>query len=144
MAAYTKVIVIGNLGRDIETNYTENGILRVNFSVASTSRVKQDHTNWFRVTAWRKLAETCVTLAERGALRKGSQVYVFGDIDLIEYKGQTGMKYSMDVNADDVVILGSKAEREAAEGNRPVSAGSGFVAPFDPFGVTSGNKDPWQ
>ena len=61
---YQTTIVVGYLGRDPEMRYTSSGVPVTNFSIATTRKwTSQDgtpgeKTTWFRVTAWRKLAET--------------------------------------------------------------------------------------
>jgi len=76
---YQKIIIIGNLGRDPEMRYTASGQPVTNFSVATNyswtdqEGQQQERTTWFKVTAWRKLAETC-----NQYLVKGQQVLVEG------------------------------------------------------------------
>ena len=76
---YQKITIIGNLGRDPQTRYTQDGTPVTSFSVATNRRwSKADGTQgeqvvWFRVSAWRKLAETCGEY-----LKKGRQVLVEG------------------------------------------------------------------
>jgi single-strand DNA-binding protein len=68
---YHKIILVGNLGRDPEMRYTADGTPVTNFSVASTERWMQDgqqqeRTIWWRVSAWRRLAETCNQYLSKG------------------------------------------------------------------------------
>ena len=76
---YEKVIIIGRLGQDPEMRYTPSGQPVTSFSVATNyswtdqEGQQQDRTTWFRVSAWRKLAETC-----NQYLVKGQQVLVEG------------------------------------------------------------------
>lgn len=115
-----KVTIIGNLGRDPETRYTPSGALNVQFSVAASRRWRdsqgqdQENTTWFRITAWGRLAETMVTLSERGALTKGKQVYVEGRIEAREYTGSDGqVRTSLDVNASEIQLLGSRQDNQS-------------------------------
>ncbi|MGC9521030.1 MAG: single-stranded DNA-binding protein [Anaerolineae bacterium] len=77
--SYQKVIIVGNLGSDPEMRYTPDGTPVTSFSVATNRRwTNQDgsqgeETVWFRVTAWRRLAETAAQY-----LSKGRQVLVEG------------------------------------------------------------------
>jgi len=130
MAGLAKVTLIGNLGRDPETRYTPSGALNVQFSVATNRRwtdqngQQQERTTWFRVTAWRRLAETLVQLAEQGALVKGKQVYVSGSIEAREYQDQNNLtRTSLDVTADDLLLLGSRQDFEGGA-QRPVAGGT--------------------
>lgn len=76
---YQKVTIIGNLGRDPEMRYTPDGTPVTNFSVATNRRwtsadgSQGEETVWFRVTAWRRMAEVC-----NEYLSKGRQVFVEG------------------------------------------------------------------
>lgn len=135
MAGVAKITLIGNLGRDPETRYTPSGVMNVQFSMAVTRRwtdqggQQQERTTWFRVTAWRRLAETLDQLTQNGALVKGKQVYVLGTIESREYQDKDGItRTSLDVTADDVVLLGSRADAEGGgarpQGNRPDSFGT--------------------
>lgn len=120
MASYAKVTIVGNVGRDPETRYTPSGAMNVNFSVATNRRFRdssgqdQERTTWFRVTAWGRLAETLDGLTQRGFLSRGKQVLVDGRIELREYNDpQTNeRRSSLDVTANEVQLLGSRADSE--------------------------------
>jgi single-strand DNA-binding protein len=122
MAGISKVILVGNLGRDPETRYTPNGTMNVQFSLAVSRRFRdssgqdQDRTTWFRVTAWGKLAETVDRLSQSGYLAKGKQVYVEGRLESREYKDQQGeTRFSLDVNATELQLLGSRGDAEGGQ-----------------------------
>ena len=71
---YQKVQIIGRLGRDPEMRYLTNGTPVVSFSVATdrawtdSDGAKQVKTTWFKVSAWRRLAETCNQYLTKGRL----------------------------------------------------------------------------
>lgn len=120
---YAKVQVIGNLGRDPETRYTKSGTMNVSFSVAASRRftdssgTQQERTTWFRVTAWSKLAETMDRFAQDGSLAKGQRVFVSGRLESSEYTNQQGeAKTSLDISADDILLLGSRADSAGNQG----------------------------
>jgi single-strand DNA-binding protein len=79
---YQRVIIVGNLGQDPQMRYTQSGVPVTSFSVATNRRwTNQDgsrgeETVWFRVSAWRGLAETC-----NEYLEKGRQVLVEGRLN---------------------------------------------------------------
>lgn len=79
---YQKIIIIGNLGGDPQMRYTQDGTPVTSFSVATNRRwtsqsgEPRERTTWFRVSAWRKLAETC-----NQYLNKGSKVFIEGEIE---------------------------------------------------------------
>jgi single-strand DNA-binding protein len=126
MAGLCKVIVVGNLGRDPEKRYTQDGRPITRFSVAATTRRKerdgewQDHTEWFNVTVFSRQAET---LAER--LVKGTRVYVEGRLESRTYETQNGGKgFAMDIVANEVLPLDSRPRAEGEFGDyEPASAG---------------------
>ena len=86
-----KVILVGNLGDDPETKYTQGGMAVTSASLATTSVRKdkegnsQERTEWHRLKFFGKVAEIAGEY-----LRKGSQVYVEGSIRYDEFTGQDG------------------------------------------------------
>ena len=76
---YQKIIIIGNLAQDPEMRYTSDGTPVTSFSIATNQRwtnedgSQGEETTWWRITAWRRLAETC-----NEYLQKGRQVLVEG------------------------------------------------------------------
>ncbi|MEJ7761915.1 MAG: single-stranded DNA-binding protein [Thermomicrobiales bacterium] len=132
MAGISKVILIGNLGRDPETRYTPSGAMNVQFSIAVSRRYtdssgqQQEQTNWFRVTGWGKLAETMDGLTQRGALTKGKQVYVEGRLDAREYQDNAGQtRTSLDVNATEIQLLGQRGDSDGGVGGGTSGSGGG-------------------
>ncbi|QDH69393.1 single-stranded DNA-binding protein [Marilutibacter alkalisoli] len=107
-----KVILVGNLGNDPDTKYTQGGMAVTRISLATTSVRKdregntQERTEWHRVVFFGKLGEIAGEY-----LRKGSQVYVEGSIRYDKYTGQDGVeKYSTDIIADEMQMLGGRGE----------------------------------
>jgi single-strand DNA-binding protein len=140
MASVSKVILVGNLGRDPETRFTPNGTMNVTFTMATNRRWNdqsgqlQERTTWFRVTAWGRLAETVNNLAQQNYLAKGRQVYVMGNLEAQEYVDRQGQnRTSLDVRADEIQLLGGRGDGEAG--------GSGERSPEDqsaPSGESGG------
>ncbi len=120
-----KVILVGNLGNDPETKYTQGGMAVTKVSLATTSVRKdkegntQERTEWHRVTFFGKLGEIAGEY-----LRKGSQVYVEGSLRYDKYTGQDGVeKYFTDIIADEMQMLGGRSEGGASGGEqRPARA----------------------
>lgn len=103
-----KVILVGNLGNDPDTKYTQAGMAITRISLATTSVRKdkegsqQERTEWHRVVFFGKLGEIAGEY-----LRKGSSVYVEGSIRYDKFTGQDGVeKYSTDIVADEMQMLG--------------------------------------
>src|SRR5436853_4392429 len=105
-----KVLLIGNLGKDPEMKYTPSGNPVTTFSVAVSRNWRtpdgenKEETEWFRIVAWEKLAETC-----NEYLRKGSKVYLEGRLQTREFQGQDGQQRQMvEVVANEMIILDSR------------------------------------
>jgi len=99
-----KIMLIGNLGRDPELNYTPSGVAVAKFSLAvnhvskSSTGEKQTETEWFNIVAWRQLAETC-----NNYLHKGSKVFIEGRLTQRKYTDRNGAeRISIDVVANDM------------------------------------------
>ncbi len=100
MSGINKVILIGNLGNDIEIKYSQSGQAIVNLSIATSESwtdrntgQKQEHTEWHRVTLFGKLAEIA-----NQYLHKGSKVYVEGKLQTRKWQDDKGNdRYSTDI-----------------------------------------------
>ena len=113
------VILIGNLGADPEVRYTQDGTAAASFTVATTERWKgkdgqmQEHTEWHRVTAWRRLAEICGEY-----LQKGSRVYIEGKLQTRKWQDQQGNdRFTTEIIAREMKILsGGKGKSDSGSG----------------------------
>ena len=88
-----KVILIGNLGRDPEVRTFQNGGKVCNFSIATSetwkdrnSGERQERTNWHNIVIFN---ENLAQIAEQ-YLRKGSKVYVEGQLETRKWQDQAG------------------------------------------------------
>ena len=113
-----KVILVGNLGNDPETKYTQGGMAVTTLSLATTSVRKdrdgntQERTEWHRVKLFGKLGEIAGEY-----LKKGRQVYIEGSIRDDKFTGQDGVeKYFTDIVADEMQMLGGGGEGGGAGG----------------------------
>ena len=106
-----KLFIIGNLTRDPELRSTRDGTPVCTFTVAVSRRQKsaeagKPDADFFRVTAWRALGESCGKY-----LAKGRKVGVTGSVSVNTYTAQDGStRASMEVVADDVEFLSPKSE----------------------------------
>ena len=87
-----KVILVGNLGQDPEVRYLSNGSAVANFSIATSESWKdkqtgeqKDKTEWHRIVVFGKLAEIAGEY-----VKKGSQVYIEGQLQTRKWQDQTG------------------------------------------------------
>ena len=102
-----KIVIIGNLTRDPETGTTRDGTNWTRFSVAVRRRFKKGDdgadTDYMRVTAWRKLGETCAKF-----LKKGRKVCVWGTADVYAWlSNDSEPRGQLEITADDVEFLSS-------------------------------------
>ena len=110
-----KLTIIGNLTRDPELRTTSAGVNVCSFTVAVNRRNRRDDQNgqpeadFFRVTAWRQLADICSKY-----LAKGRKVCVVGSVSVHTYTGNDGTtRASLEVTADEVEFLSSRNDGEA-------------------------------
>lgn len=95
-----KVILVGNLGNDPEIKYTASGSAIANLTVATseewkdkTTGEKKEITEWHRVVLFGKLAEVAGEY-----LRKGSQVYIEGQLRTRKWTDNAGVeKYTTEI-----------------------------------------------
>ena len=121
---YQKIIIVGNLGRDPEMRYTPDGTPVTTFSIATNRRWNNpdgsqgEETTWFRVTAWKRQAETC-----NQYLKKGRLVLVEGQLKPDPatggpriWTGNDGTaRAQYEVTAGTVRFIGGRGEAPAAE-----------------------------
>ncbi|KMQ77089.1 single-stranded DNA-binding protein, partial [Edwardsiella ictaluri] len=115
-----KVILIGNLGQDPEVRYMPNGGAVANLTLATSDswRDKQtgeqkERTEWHRVALYGKLAEIAGEY-----LRKGSQVYIEGQLRTRKWQDQSGQdRYTTEVVVD---ISGSMQMLGGRQGGAPM------------------------
>ena len=124
-----KVILIGNVGRDVEMRHTPSGATVARFSIATNEKWKdksgqlQEHTEWHNITVWGKLAEFCGTY-----VTKGRQLFVEGSLRTRTYDDDKGnRRYFTEVRAQTIQLLGPKPGGEGGGG----SGGGGFDGPPD-------------
>jgi single-strand DNA-binding protein len=125
-----KVILIGNVGRDPEVRYTQNGTPVANFSMATTESFKgqngewQEKTEWHDIVCWRFLAER----AEK-YVNKGSRLYIEGKLQTRSWEGQDGKKnYRTEVVATDMMMLDSRGGGQG--GGQGGSGGGNYEGNF--------------
>ncbi len=117
-----KVILVGNLGNDPETKYTQGGMAITTVSLATTSVRKDkdgqqvEKTEWHRVKLFGKLGEIAGEY-----LRKGSQCYIEGRIEYGSYDKDGVKHYTTDIIADEMQMLGGRSEGGGG-GERPQRA----------------------
>lgn len=127
MTGVNKVILVGNLGKDPEMRYLENGRTKASFTLATNDSYKNKEgekvitTEWHNVVVWSPLAK----VAEQ-YLQKGKQVYIEGRLTSRSYTDKEGQaKHITEVVAQNLVLLGSgktsPSEANAAQDSTPMA-----------------------
>lgn len=122
MASYNRVVLVGNLTRDVELRYTPSGTAVTDISLAVNERVKRndqwiEEANFFDVTLWGRTAEVAGEY-----LSKGSSILIEGRLkqDRWEQDGQKRSKIK--VIGERMQMLGSRGGGGGKSGNAPHSA----------------------
>ena len=109
-----KVILLGNVGRDPETRYAQNGTAVTRFSIATSeiwkdrsSGEQQERTEWHNIVCFARLAEVAGEY-----LKKGSKVYIEGQLRTSSWEQDGQKKYRTEVNAKALQMLDSKGNSE--------------------------------
>jgi single-strand DNA-binding protein len=117
-----KVILIGNVGRDPEVRYLDNGVAVATLTLATSERgytlqngtQVPERTEWHNIVLWRGLAE----VAEK-YVHKGDKLYIEGKIRTRSYDDQNGVKrYVVEIFADNMEMLSVRP----ATGSAPMAA----------------------
>ena len=131
MNGVNKVILLGNITKDIELTYTPTGKAVASFSIATNSTWKdkegnqQKNAEFHRLVAWQKTAENAATY-----LKKGSPVYIEGRLQTRSWDDKDGIKrYTTEIVVENLVFVGSK-------GNGNSGQDSSIPEPTDEFGGT--------
>jgi single-strand DNA-binding protein len=118
-----KIILIGNVGKDPEVRYFDNGGAVANFSLATTEKGYTaangtqipDRTEWHNIVLWRGLAE----IAEK-YVRKGTKLYVEGKLRTRNYDDAQGVRrYITEVWGEQMELLGAKQDNPNAGASFP-------------------------
>jgi single-strand DNA-binding protein len=127
-----KVILVGNLGKDPEVRYTQNGKAVTTLALATSESWKdqsgqiQEKTEWHRISIFGKLAEIAGEY-----LKKGSQVYIEGKLQTSKWQNKDGQdQYTTEIVLDPfngvMQMLGSKGGGQSEGGfqgqQRPAAA----------------------
>jgi len=115
-ASANLVILMGNVVRKPELNYTANGMAVTNLTIAVNKSYKKDgkkiqSTDFIPVVIYGTLAENCEKY-----LDKGSGVYVQGRISIRSWENEEGKKrYKTDIVANGIQFLGKAKKSDDAD-----------------------------
>lgn len=108
-----KAILVGNVGKDPEVRYLDNGTAVATITLATTDKgytlangtTVPERTEWHNLVAWRGLAE----VAEK-YIKKGSQLYVEEKIVTRKWEKDGVAQYRTEILADVIQMLGKKSD----------------------------------
>ncbi|HUX61663.1 MAG TPA: single-stranded DNA-binding protein [Ignavibacteriaceae bacterium] len=101
-----KIMLIGNLGKDAETRFTNNNISVSNFSLATTYGYKGKDGNWVNETTWHNIVAFNLSDYFKDNLKKGKKFYIEGRLSKRDYTDKEGIKrYSTEVVAERLIPL---------------------------------------
>jgi len=140
-----KATLIGNLGADPDTRFTQDGTCVCNLRLATTEKFKnrngeqQEKTEWHRVVLWGRLGEIA-----NQYLKKGARVYIEGKIETRKWQDRDGNdKYTTEIRASEMKMLGGGNQGGGGGdfGGSQSSGGSQKSGGFD--NAPKKNNDPF-
>lgn len=152
----TPITIVGNLGGDPELRFTPSGAAVASFSVAVTPRRLNRETGawedgaatWWRVNAWRALAENCAE-----SLTKGARVIVVGTVAAREWTDQktSEKKTTFEIQADEIgpgltfatATVTRSTKRDQAPPPEDPRGSGGAVHRSRPAEAAATPADPW-
>jgi single-strand DNA-binding protein len=124
MASYNRVVLVGNLARDVELRYIPSGTAVTDIALAVNERVKRndqwvEEVNFFDVTLWGRTAEIAGEY-----LSKGSSVLIEGRLKQDKWEKEGQKHYRLKIIGEKMQMLGSKSGGGTG-GGRPPSGHEG-------------------
>jgi single-strand DNA-binding protein len=121
-----KVMLIGNVGKDPEVRYVDQGVAVARLSLATTERgytlpngtQVPDRTDWHYVILWKRLAEVVEKY-----VHKGDKLYIEGRIRYTSYDDKQGKRrYQTEIWADNMEMLTPRQVQPGAMAGEPLTA----------------------
>lgn len=140
-----KVLLLGNLGADVELRVTQGGqsILKLRLATSESyldkNNQRQARTEWHRISVWGKRGEGLARI-----LKKGDRIFIEGSIRTSSYERDGQKMFSTEVVASNVILAGggSNAGRAGAATTGGVTgAGAGKPTPRDEWPAAEGGPD---
>ncbi len=112
-----KVLIIGRLGKDPDMRYAPSGTAIASVNLATNHSTKDADGNWNQQTEWHTVKVFGKQAEFVGEyLKKGKLAYVEGRLQTSSWEDQNGQKkYRTEIIANDIQMLGSRAEGESQE-----------------------------
>jgi len=112
-----KAIIVGNVGQDPDTKYTQDGKPIANLSIATSESWKdkqgqrQERTEWHRVVFYGKLAEIVDSY-----VKKGTKLYIEGSIHTRKWQDKDGQdRYTTEIKGREMQMLDSRDSSPAPQ-----------------------------
>ena len=127
MSGVNKVIIVGRLGNDPEVKTLNGGQTVATMSIATSEAwvgkdgQKQEKTEWHRVVAWGKQAETLGKY-----MKKGRQIYIEGKLQTRSWEDNGQKRYATEIVAQGFQFLGDGGARTDNSGG-----GQGYEPAYD-------------
>ena len=140
-----KVILIGNLGQDPDSRFTQQGSAVTTLSLATDESYKDKQTGqmvpkteWHRIVLFNRLAEIA-----KEYLRKGSKVYIEGRLQTRKWQDQSGQdRYTTEIVGNELQMLdGRPADQGAPASAQQPSSAASQAGRLNPNGTA---KSPYQ
>lgn len=138
-----KVILVGNLGADPETRYTQSGDPVTNIRLATSevwrdreSGEQNERTEWHRVVFFRRLAEIAGEY-----LKKGSKVYIEGSLRTNQWERDGQKHYTTEVIASEMQMLDSRGDAQSSGGGGGGGGNYSKQSSSDDFGPPPSEDD---
>ena len=122
MASYNRVILVGNLTRDVELRYIPSGMAVTDIGLAVNDRRKNasgewvDETTFVDITLWGRQAEVASEY-----LSKGSPVLIEGRLKLDSWESEGQKQSKLKVVGEKMQMLGARGGGGGRPGSRPES-----------------------
>ena len=138
-----RVLLLGNLGADPELRVTPGGqaVLKLRLATNETyldkNQVRQERTEWHRITVWGRRAEALGKI-----LTKGDSLFVEGRLQTSSYEKNGEKRYSTDIVANNIILSGGRARGEGAPAGASGGGGGGGRARPPASGGGGGGSEP--
>ncbi len=120
MPSINKVILLGNVGKEPDIRYVDQGVCVAQVRLATSERgytlangtQVPERTEWHNIVFWRKLAETVEKY-----VHTGDSIYVEGKIQSRSYEDKQGItRYITEIWAEDLKLFSSKKDSVPTNG----------------------------
>jgi single-strand DNA-binding protein len=120
---FNQVILMGNVGSDIELRYTGSGVAVTNFRLATNEVYKKDEewverTTWHSIVAWGRTAEVVSEYAS-----KGSPLHIVGSLQNKQYEDRDGnTRHTVEVKASNITLISNGGGQSGTPAAQPQAA----------------------